>query len=153
MDRDNPRAIASVDGHPLHAMLAPFPTACFVGTFLTDVAYAATANMQWANFSAWLLAAGLLVSVFVALFGLVDVLGEPRILRLRAAWLHGVGNAVVLALAILDSFVHSRDAYTSVVPWGLTLSTLVVLLLPVANWFGRSMVYRHGVGLKPEDWA
>ena len=39
-------------------MLVPFPIACFVGTLLTDIAYWRTAEMMWADFSAWLLTVG-----------------------------------------------------------------------------------------------
>jgi uncharacterized membrane protein len=66
-------------------MLVPIPIACFVGTFLTDLAYWQTANMQWANMSAWLLTVGLVVAVFVVLFGAIDFFGDRRIRDLRAA--------------------------------------------------------------------
>jgi uncharacterized membrane protein len=150
MSIDTPRSTARVFGHPIHPMLVPFPIACFVGTLVTDIAYWKTAEMQWANFSAWLLAIGLIVSIFVVLAGLVDFLGDRRVRGLRAAWIHGLGNALALMLSILNAFVHSRDAWTSVVPTGLVLSALVVLILLVTAWFGGEMVYRHGVGLRPE---
>jgi uncharacterized membrane protein len=38
-----------------------------------------------------------------------------------------------------------------VVPWGLTLSALVVLILLFAGWMGWSMVYRHRVGVVAYD--
>ena len=56
-----------------------------------------------------------------------------------------------LILATLNALVHTRDAYTSVVPTGLVLSVLVVLILLVTGWNGWEMVYRHGVGLALED--
>lgn len=145
---DNPRSTASIAGHPIHAMLVPIPITCFVGTWLSDIVYWKTAAMQWANFSVWMLAIGLVVSVLVVLAGLVDFLGERRIRSLPSAWIHGLGNGVALVLAIWNAFVHSRDAYTSVVPTGLILSTLVVLILVVTSWNGASMVYRHGVGVR-----
>ena len=147
MPDDTPRSTASIGGHPIHPMLVPFPITCFVGTLITDIAYARTANMLWANFSAWLLVAGLVMSVFAAIAGAVDFFGDRRIRTLRPAWIHAGGNAVALVLAIFNAFVHSRDAYTSVVPTGLTLSALVVLILLVTGWNGWDMVYRHGVGL------
>ena len=58
---------------------------------------------------------------------------------------------MALVLAIVNAFVHSRDAYTSVVPTGLILSALVVLILLVTGWAGSGMVYRHGVGVRSED--
>ena len=64
----------------------------------------------------------------------------------RPAWPHMIGNIVVLLLALLNALVHTRDAWTSVVPTGLILSAVVVLILPVTGWLGWSMVYRHGVG-------
>jgi uncharacterized membrane protein len=151
MPQDNPRSTASLVGHPLHPMLVPIPIACFVLTFFTDLAYWKTANMQWANMSAWLLTVGLIVAVFAAIAGLIDFLGERRIRSLRAVWIHAVGNAIALVLSILNAFVHSRDAYTSVVPTGLILSGLVVLILLVTGWNGWAMVYRHRVGVSSED--
>jgi uncharacterized membrane protein len=150
MLHDNPRSTAAIAGHPIHAMLVPVPIFCFVATLVTDLAYWRTANMMWANFSAWLLTVGLVVSVLVVLAGLTDFLGDRRIRALGAAWVHGLGNGLALALSIVNAFVHSRDAYTSVVPLGLTLSGLVVLILIVTGWNGWSLVYRHGVGVRAE---
>jgi uncharacterized membrane protein len=151
MPDDYPRSTARIAGHPIHPMLVPIPITCFVGTLITDLVYWKTADIQWANFSAWLLTAGLVVSIFVVIAGLTDFIGERRIRRLPAAWIHGLGNALALILAIFDAFVHSRDAYTSVVPGGLILSALVVLILLVTGWNGWEMVYRHGVGVRPRD--
>jgi uncharacterized membrane protein len=145
-----PRSTARIAGHPIHPMLVPVPITCFVGALITDIAYWRTADMQWSNFSGWLLTAGLVVSIFVVIAGLTDFIGERRIRRLPAAWIHGLGNALALILAIIDALVHTRDAYTSVAPSGLILSALVVLILLVTTWNGWEMVYRHGVGVRPE---
>ena len=150
MDDGNPRSTAAIFGHPLHPMLIPVPITCFVGTLLTDIAYWRTAAMQWANFSVWLLTIGLLVSVLVALTGLIDFLGDRRIRRIGASWIHGAVNGLALLLSIVNVFVHSRDAYTSVVPTGLFLSAVVVVLLAIGAWNGGSLVYRHGVGVRPD---
>ncbi len=128
-------------------MLVPFPIACFVGTLITDIAYWRTANMQWSNMSSWMLTAGLIVALFAVIAGLVDFLGDRRIRDLRAVWIHAGGNALALILAIFNAFIHTRDAYTSVVPTGLILSALVVLILLVTGWQGWNLVYRHRVGV------
>jgi uncharacterized membrane protein len=138
---------ASIAGHPLHVMLVPIPIVCFVATLVTDIVYWQTAAMLWADMSAWLLLVGLIVSLFAVPVGLIDFLGDSRIRRLRAAWIHALGNVAVLILSILNELIHTRDAYTSVVPAGLILSALVVLLLMVTGWNGWTMVYRHGVGV------
>jgi len=151
MLRDNPRATASLAGLPVHSVLAPVPIVCFVGAFLTDIAYWRTAAMQWANFSAWLLTGGLVVSIFVVLAGLIDFFGDRRIRGLSSAWVHGLGNGLALILSIWNAFVHSRDAYTSVVPTGLILSGVVVLILLVTGSIGARLVFHHRVGVRLEN--
>jgi uncharacterized membrane protein len=145
----NPRSTASIAGHPLHVMLVPIPIVCFVATLITDIAYWQTAKMLWSDMSAWLLVTGVIVSFLAALAGLIDFFGDPRIRELRAAWIHALGNIVVLILSIFNVLIHTRDAYTSVVPTGLILSAIVVLILLVTGCNGWSMVYRHRVGVVP----
>jgi uncharacterized membrane protein len=147
----NPHSTASVRGHPLHAMFVPVPIFCFVATLVTDIVYWRTAAMMWADISAWLLVIGLIFSIFAATAGLIDFFGDRRIRELRAAWIHALGNAAVLVLSIFNALIHSRDAYTSVVPSGLILSALVVAILLVTGWNGWAMVYRHGVGVRPKE--
>jgi uncharacterized membrane protein len=104
--------------------------------------------MQWANFSAWLLSVGLIGAALAALAGVIDFLGDRGIRRLRPAWIHVVGNVVAVGLSLINVFVHSRDAYTSVVPTGLILSAAVVLILLVTGWNGAALVHRYGVGVR-----
>lgn len=145
----NPPSKARIAGHPIHPMLVPFPIACFVGTLITDITYWRTANIMWSNFSAWLLAVGLLMGAFAALAGLIDFIGSRRVRAQGPAWPHMLGNILVLLLSLLNAFVHSRDAWTSVVPTGLILSAVVVMIMMVTGWLGWSMVYRHRVGVAP----
>ncbi len=128
-------------------MLVPFPIVCFTGALLTDVTYALTADIIWANFSAWLLAIGIAMGGLAAVAGLIDFSANPRIRAQKPAWPHTLGNVVVLGLALLNNFVHSRDGWTSVVPTGLVLSGLTVALMLVTAWLGSSLVYRHRVGV------
>ncbi len=144
----NPRSTLSLRGLPFHALLAPIPLVCYLATLVTDIVYWRTAAMLWADISAWLLVAGLLVSLLTAAAGLVDFFGEPRIRELRAAWIHGLGNIAALVLSIFNALIHTRDGYTSVVPSGLLLSALVVAILLVTAWNGGTLVYRHGVGVR-----
>ena len=131
---------------PFHRSLWAFAAAALVGTLITDIAYWRSAQMMWADFSAWLLAIGLVMGGLAAVAGLIDFFGNRLIRTQTPVWPHMVGNIAVLLLALLNSFVHTRDAWTSVVPLGLTLSLITVLILPVTGWLGWAMVYRHGVG-------
>jgi uncharacterized membrane protein len=144
----NPRSTANIGGRPLHAMLVPVPVVCFVGTLVTDIVYWRTAAMLWADVSSWLLMVGLIVSVFAVPAGLIDLCGDARIRRLRAAWIHAIGNVTALILSIVNALIHTRDGYTSVVPSGLMLSAVVVVILLVTGWNGWALVYRHGVGVR-----
>ena len=138
MQRNTHHRLA-IGGVPLHAMLAPFPVACFTGALLTDIVYAKTAVMQWSNFSAWLLAVGLVFGVVDAIFGLIDWL-RARPSGSAGLW-HFLGYTLVLVLALANSFVHARDGWTSVVPTGLTLSIVTVLLMVVSGFLGHRMTY------------
>jgi uncharacterized membrane protein len=144
---DHPRSIAQIAGHPIHPMLVPVPIVCFVGTFLTDLVYWRTAEMMWADFSAWLLVVGLIAGVLAGIAGLIDFFGNPLVRAQAPAWPHMLGNLAVLILSFFNMLVHMRDAWTSVVPTGLILSLIVVLILPFTGWLGWSMVYRHHVGV------
>lgn len=142
-----PQSTARIASHPIHPMLVPIPIACFIGTLITDFVYWRTADMLWSDISAWLLVVGLIAALFAVIAGLIDFFGDRRIRALRAAWVHGIGNAIVLVLEIINALVHTRDAYTSVVPAGLILSAVSVLILLVTAWNGGKMVYRSGVGV------
>ena len=151
MTSDTPRSSARGGTIPLHAMLAPITAVCFAETLVADIVYWRSATMMWADMSTWLLTAGLVVGLFAVITGLVAFFGNANIRRLRAAWIYGFSGAAVMILSLFNIFVHSRDAYTSVVPTGIVLSTLVVLILLVSAWSGWDMVYRDGVGVRLEN--
>ena len=144
---ENLQPTARIAGHPIHVMLVPVPITCFVGALITDITYYFTAEMMWADFSAWLLTVGFIVGVLAAIAGLTDFLGNRRIRNLSPAWLHLLGNLVALIVAFFNLLIHTRDAWTSVVPTGIILSIITVLILPVTGWLGWTMVYRHGAGV------
>jgi uncharacterized membrane protein len=127
-------------------MLVSVPIVCFIGALLTDITYAVSAEMMWADFSAWLLTVGFIIGVLAALAGLTDFIGSRGIRSVGAAWLHLIGNLIVLVLAFFNVLIHTRDAWTSVMPMGLALSVITVLILPVTGWLGWTMVYRYGAG-------
>lgn len=147
----HPRSTAAIKGHPIHAALVPFPIACFWLTLLTDIAYWRTSHLMWQHFSEWLLLAGLVFGALAALAGAVDLLFRREVRAQRPAWPHAIGGVIVLCLAVLNSLVHAADGWTGVVPWGLALSALTVLVLAVTNWLGRSLVFRHRVGVAYYD--
>jgi uncharacterized membrane protein len=144
----HPQATATIAGHPIHTMLVPFPIVCFVLALATDIVYWQTSYLMWAEFSAWLLLAGIAFGVLAAVFGAVDFLASSAVREQRPAWPHAIGNVIVLTLAFFNNLVHAHDGWTGVVPWGLTLSALTVLVILVTGWLGASLVHIHGVGVR-----
>lgn len=122
--------------HPLHAVLLAFPFPLFLGALLSDLAYRSSFHVQWANFSSWLIAGGLLVGGFALLWALVNMFrrgtarkGRPIVylVVLLAMWVLGFVNALV----------HAKDAWATM-PEGLYLSAIAALLALVATWIGYS---------------
>src|ERR1700723_1006774 len=137
----------SIGGHPIHATLVQFPIVCFVGAFVTDIDYWRSMSFIWETFSVWLLTAGLVGAGLAVIVGLVDFVANRRIRQFRSAWIHVLGNALVIALSLINVLVHSRDGYTAVVPTGIILSGVVVLIMMITmitDWMGA---YRHPIGV------
>ena len=134
-------------GHPALRILAAFPMACFTCALLTDLAYVQTANVMWTDFSTWLLAVGMAGGVGAAIAGLVSWLVHRRNPAQRPGWAFMLGGLLVLVVAFLNNLVHSRDAWTSVVPTGLALSFVTVLLMLATAWLASGAGRQQGVAM------
>jgi uncharacterized membrane protein len=128
---------------PLHPTLVSFPICCLGGTLLTDIAYWQTAEMMWANFSAWLIAAGVILGWLAAVVGIVDLVGRRYATAPVPAWVYALGNLVALVIATINMLIHTRDAWTSIVPWGLWLSAATVIVFLFTTWIGWTALYRR----------
>lgn len=115
---------------PLFRLVFGLAAACFIAALAADVVYLDTPDMQWSNFAVWLIAGGLIVALVAALVGI----GELVVTRLPHGWFRSagalpIGAALVSIVEVFNIFVHSRDAYQSVYPTGVTLSVVAVVLL------------------------
>lgn len=117
--------------HPVHAVLLAGALPLFVGTLLSDWAYGATYEVQWANFASWLLAGALLLSGFALLWSAIGLLRAGRRSR------HGFVSALLLlttwVLGFINALVHSKDAWATM-PEGLVLSAVVAAFAVAAIW-------------------
>ena len=122
--------------HPLHAILLAFPLPLFLGALASDLAYRSTFHIQWANFSSWLIAGGLLVGGFAVLWALINLFrrGSARKGRLI---IYFVVLLAMWALGFVNALVHAKDAWATM-PEGLYLSVIATLLALVAAWIGYS---------------
>jgi uncharacterized membrane protein len=121
------------------------PTTCFVGALLTDITYAETAEMMWANFSAWLISAGVVLGWLTCIAGVVDLVGRRYATGPVPAAVYAIGILVVMILGTFNMLIHTRDAWTSVVPWGVTLSAITVAILVCTSVIGWMALYRRNV--------
>jgi uncharacterized membrane protein len=64
----------------------------------------------------------------------------------RPTFVYLVGNVIVLVLSFLNSLVHSRDAWTSVVPVGVGLSAAVAALILATSLVGRMSAHARVEG-------
>lgn len=142
----NPKSTAAIAGHPIHPMLIPFPIACFVLAFVSDLAFWRTASEFWANASLWLLGIGIIMAALAAVIGLIDVFGDDQIRGLNDVWLHAGGNILAVVIELYNWYSRDQHGSAAVVPTGLILSLVVVAILLFTGWKGWEMVYRHRVG-------
>jgi uncharacterized membrane protein len=143
----NPKSTAQIAGHPVHPMLIPFPIACFVLAFLSDLAFWRTSSDFWAGASLWLLGIGLIMAALAAVAGVIDLMGDDRIRNLNDAWLHAGGNVIAVVIELYNWYSRYEHGNAAIVPTGLILSLVVVLILLFTGWKGWEMVYRHRVGV------
>lgn len=107
-----------------------------MGALLSDLAYRSSFHVQWANFSSWLIAGGLLVAAFVVLWALVDIFRRRTVSKARAI-VYFVVLLAMWAFGFVNALVHAKDAWATM-PEGLYLSAITTLLALVAAWIGYS---------------
>jgi uncharacterized membrane protein len=110
----------------------PIPYGLFVGTLLFDIIYANTVNVFWAKGAAWLVTTGLFFAIIPRLINLGHVWLAPRYTVTRVEKLDFWLNLLAIVAAIVNAFVHSRDAY-GIMPESVILSVITVVLLSVGQ--------------------
>jgi len=122
--------------HPLYAILLAFPLPLFLGALLSDLAYRSSFQIQWFNFSSWLIAGALVGSGFALLWALVALIRGGRG-RGKGAVLSFLGLLAMWVLGFVNALVHAKDAF-AIMPEALYLSAIATLLAFVAAWAGYS---------------
>lgn len=100
-----------------------------IAALATDLMYWKTSNWQWANSSAGLITAGLVLALVATIVLLIDF-ASGRVGPIN--WISFLLVAAAALLSLLNVFIHSREAWTSVVPQGISLSAIVTILLLMA---------------------
>jgi uncharacterized membrane protein len=151
---DNLKGIATtakISGHPLHPLLVPVPIGLWVATLLADIGFAATGDAFWAGAAFWALGGAIVFALIAAIAGFTDFFGNRRIRDISDAWKHMIGNLAAVAVAVVSLILRLSGGDGAVVPWGLILSVVTVLLVLYTGWKGGELVYRHRVGMLPNE--
>jgi nitrite reductase/ring-hydroxylating ferredoxin subunit/uncharacterized membrane protein len=142
------RSAASVKGHPVHAMLVPFPIAFFVGAFLVDLAALVLGRPGLELTGGMLAVAGVVGALAAAVPGVVDYVRTvpPNSSGKVRATRHGLANvgatvAFAVGLAVRGG-IEAAPTTVSLGVWALGLA-----LLTMGGWMGGTLVYRNQIGV------
>lgn len=113
---------------PGQVTLSRFAAAFFTFALVADWAYVQTTILMWKQFAEWQLFAGLIAGGFATVLWLVSL----ALYRRPANWPVVILNALVLAIAFLNSLVHAGDGWTSIVPWGIGMSFVTCVLMLIS---------------------
>lgn len=120
--------------HPLHAILLAFPVALFSCALLSDITYLKSAEMQWSNFSAWLITGGLILGAPVLLWAAIAFVRGRKGPKRTPALAYLLLILVMWIAGLVNAFKHSQDAWSSVGTAGVTLSVVSALAAIAAAW-------------------
>src|SRR5687768_12845377 len=109
------RTRASLDGHPIHPMLIPYPFAFLTGGWGFGVAAALTRNRDLKTVSRYLVPTGLAAGVLAAVPGIVDYAYSvpPRSSAKDRARTHGLLNGAALTLFAAGWWLGRRSRHAA----------------------------------------
>jgi len=124
--------------HPIHATLLAGTVPLFLAAMLSDIAYSSSYEIQWSNFSSWLIAGGLVFGGLAFVCALIGLARPER--RQGRALFYIILLLVTWILGFINALIHAKDAW-AMMSTGLVLSVIVTLLACTATWAGLSMGY------------
>ena len=129
----------------IYNLLNPVPYGCFIAALIFDIIYIYSTDVMWGKSASWLILFGLLFAIIPRLINLFQVWVGAAWPQLSAVKIHFWLNLLAIVAAILNSFVHSRDAY-AIAPQNVIWSAITVACLVVANitlTLGRARESHH----------
>jgi nitrite reductase/ring-hydroxylating ferredoxin subunit/uncharacterized membrane protein len=142
------RSAASFKGHPIHAMLIPFPIAFLVGAFGAEAVAWLWPQVPLSETAGLLAVAGIATALAAAVPGAIDYFRTvpPNSSGKARATRHALANLSAVALFGIGLVVRGGvDAVPGPVPlaiWGAGL-----VLLTMGGWMGGTLVYRNQIGV------
>lgn len=123
----------------MHAVIATAALPLFLGALLSDWAYSSSYQLQWLNFSSWLIAGGLVVAGLALPWAVASVLRTPGHRRGVAYLLMLLATFVI---GFVNALVHARDGWATM-PTGLVLSAVVLVLAVATSALGLAGLRRR----------
>ena len=140
---------ASIQSHPLHPVLIPFPIAFFTGTLLFHLIGWLVNKTDLLRTAYNLNIAGIGFALLAAIPGLIDFIYTvpPKSSAKKRATLHAITNMIILMVFVI-AFLYRRshDANNYIL---LLLELTGVTLMIIAGWMGGTLVYRNQIGVDP----
>lgn len=125
----------------IYYLLDNIPFGFLVAGLIFDIIYYQTAEVLWIKAAAWCIAIGLVIAIIPRLLNLFFIWFNHAIrshrISLIGFWFYGFG----ILTAILNAFIHSRDAYAVAVP-AVILSVITVALIGIA-YFSKAFDNNH----------
>ncbi|WP_458113520.1 DUF2231 domain-containing protein [Arthrobacter sp. R1-13] len=139
---------AKAAGHAIHQQLVVFPLGLLTGAVVFDIIGLVLNDGRFTTAGYLMIAAGVLMGLLAAVFGLIDYLAVPGESRAkRVGRLHGIGNALMLVLFAVSWFLRggTQDYVPTALPFVLELVAIVIAT--GTAWLGGELVSRLGVGV------
>ena len=139
---------AKAAGHPIHQQLVAFPVGLLTAAVVFDVIGLLASNGHFTSAAYLMIAAGVVVGLLAAIFGLIDYLAVPRGTRAkRVGAFHGIGNAVMIVLFATSWFLRGNSPDYTPGVLAFVLELLAVAIISATAWLGGELVSRLGVGV------
>lgn len=144
---------AAIGNHPMHPAVVVIPIGSWFAALVGDIAYVASGNPFWYQFSYYTMLIGLVGAGAAAVLGFIDFFGvKMSQAGYRNARIHMTINLVVTAAYALNLWLrHDNAAMANVNAgrWQLAfwLQLLSFAALGVSGWIGGKMSYEHKIGV------
>jgi uncharacterized membrane protein len=141
---------ASIQKHPIHPMLIPFPIALWIFSLVCDLIYAmGWGTIIWNDMAFYTMVGGVLGALIAAIPGYIDYrsLTDPQTAKI-GRW-HMLINLSIVVLFAINLSLRMWSEPGAVLP--ILLSLVGIAMLGVSGWLGGELVYVHGVAVEPES--
>jgi uncharacterized membrane protein len=151
------RSKFAIAGHPIHPALVALPIGLLTWALVANIIYLIDDRDQmWYDIAYWSSIAGVVTALVAAVPGFVDYFMVARHTdAVGIATGHMIQNLIVVALFTVAAILMYDDGARD----GGSLATVVVLqalgvgILGLSGWLGGEMVFRHHIGVVPDDGA